>query len=82
MVGILRPLLTVQFAELLRNEDAEIVRQAPEGIFRQLGHRVAGHVDRVETVAVGEGSGTDALQRVGQGDDLQVEAVAERLVAQ
>ena len=82
VVGILRPLLTVQLAELFRDEDAEVVGQTLEGILRQLGHGVAGHVDRVEAVAVGEGSGTDALQRVGQRDDLQVEAVAERLVAQ
>ena len=66
MVGILSPLFAVELAELFRDEDAEVVGQALEGILCQLRHRVAGHVDRVETVAVGESSGTDALQRVGQ----------------
>ena len=80
MVGILRPLGAIEFAELFGHQYLEVFSEPGEGILRQLWHTVALYADGVQTFACYEGSGSDALQRVGQGDAAQVRCAPEGLM--
>ena len=82
MVGILGPLFSVDLAEGLRHEDAEVGGQVVEGILLQHRHLVGIDQYGVEAGAVLEGIEVYVLQRVGQRDGFQVAATAERVVAQ
>ena len=77
MVGILCPLLAIEFAEILWHENAEVVRQVGKSLLCQLGHLFCRDVDGVQTATTAKSSAGDTLQRIGQRDIFQIVTIKE-----